>query len=290
MDERVRVDGHAMSAVPVGDRGLAYGDGIFRTLRIEAGRALAWSEHWRRLQHDCAALGLGTPAETDIHDDIRALFGDADYGVCKIMVTRGSGGRDYMPPTPPRLRRIVSAHELPAHARGVPAPLALARCSIELAIQPRLAGIKHLNRLEQVLARAECDARGQADAWMADAEGFVIATTMRNLFFIDADGEWYTPRLARAGIIGATRQRLWRKLEQAGRRVSERDIRPSDLSGCSASVACNSVGGVVAISHLDGRALDQSESAAEYARSLLNELDTRATQRSESNDKAGSGD
>ena len=145
--------------------------------------------------------------------------------------------------------------------------LALERSSIELAIQPRLAGIKHLNRLEQVLARAECDARGQADAWMADAEGFVIATTMRNLFFIDADGEWYTPRLARAGIIGATRQRLWRKLEQAGRRVSERDIRPSDLSGCSASVACNSVGGVVAISHLDGRALDQSESAAEYARS-----------------------
>lgn len=290
MDERIRVDGQASSAVPVGDRGLAYGDGVFRTVRIDSGRALGWWAHWQRLQHDCAALGLGTPVEDEILVDMQALFGDAEDGVCKIMVTRGSGGRGYMPPQPAQVRRIVSGHELPAHARGEPAPLALERSSIELAIQPRLAGIKHLNRLEQVLARGECSARGQADAWMADANGFVIATTMRNLFFSNADGDWYTPRLTRAGIIGATRQRLWCALEQAGMRVSERDIRPPDLGRCRAGIACNSVGGVVAISHFDGRELGESESAAAYARGLLNDMDTRANERRERNDKAGSSD
>ena len=275
MDECVRVDGRPVAEIPVGDRGLAYGDGIFRTIRIESGRPLAWSEQWRRLVHDCTALGLGTPLEAEISADIEALFDNATHGVCKIMITRGSGGRGYMPPRTPTPRRIVSAHELPAHAYGTPEPIALARSSVALAIQPRLAGIKHLNRLEQVLARTECDNRGLADAWMADSQGFVIATTMRNLFFVDSRGRWLTPSLTRAGIIGATRQCLWRALDGAGEAVAESDIRPHALTDCRGAIACNSVGGVVAVSHFDGVALADSETLARYARKLLMDMESR---------------
>ncbi|MES1951002.1 aminodeoxychorismate lyase [Salinisphaera sp. S4-8] len=267
MAEHIRIDGRHAAELPADDRGLAYGDGVFRTLRIESGQPIGWDEHWRRLQHDCAALDIATPGEAEIRADIRALFATRSDGVCKVMVTRGSGGRGYMPPVPAAPRRIVVAHALPAHANAE--PLALARSSIELAVQPRLAGIKHLNRLEQVLARSECDARGVADTWMADSQGFIIATTMRNLFFVDANGCWLTPRLTRAGIIGATRQRLWRALAQAGRPVRENDIRLSALIDCRAAIACNSVGGAVAVSHFEGRALPDSHAQAQYAQQLL---------------------
>jgi len=266
MAERVLVDGVPTAHVASDDRGLAYGDGVFRTVRIAAGQPLAWSDHLERLRYDCAALALPLPRTDALEQDIATLFPDAGHGVLKIMLTRGSGGRGYTPPVDGS-RRIVSAHALAGRA---PVTLELVRSPITLAVQPRLAGVKHLNRLEQVLARAECQRRGQADAWMQDASGFVVATTMRNLFFVDGRGQWFTPAITRAGIIGATRQRLIRGLQGAGIDITQTDITPDRLDRFAGALACNSVAGIAAVTRLDERALHASETIANKARKVLN--------------------
>lgn len=266
MAECILVDGIPAAGIPGDDRGLAYGDGVFRTVRVASGRALAWTHHLERLAYDCDALDLDMPRAEDLAHDLAHLFANGKDGVLKIIVTRGSGGRGYAPPAT-KSRRIVSAHALAGYA---PRTLELERSSITLACQPRLAGVKHLNRLEQVLARAECARLAASDAWMADDHGFVIATTMRNLFFTDPSGRWFTPAITRAGIIGATRQRLISELRAADNEVTEADLAIDRLAGFSGALACNSVGGVVVVTRIDGYVFPDSENASETARTFLN--------------------
>ena len=268
MADAILVDGEWQTYLPADDRGLAYGDGVFRTLLVIAGQPVAWGVHLQRLAHDCGRLFLPAPDRKLLADDVDRLFGDGRSGVVKIMITRGSGGRGYSPPTEGS-RRIVSAFPLP---EGVDeqSPLVLACSPVILGQQPRLAGVKHLNRLEQVLAREECQRAGTEDAVMCDQEGRVISTTMRNLLFVCPAGEWVTPSLVRAGIIGATRQRLTGALAAVGAVVHERDINLSQIEKFCAAIACNSVGGVRAVNQIGACLFPDSESTCEYARNLLN--------------------
>lgn len=272
MADAILVDGEWRDTLPADDRGLSYGDGVFRTLRVAAGRPLDWSVHLERLAHDCARLGLTAPTSAELAADAGRLFSRPRDAVLKIIVTRGSGGRGYAPPRAGN-RRIVSVHGLPIHAQNPPGALSLERSPIQLAQQPLLAGIKHLNRLEQVLARAECERLGQADAIMCTDDDRVIGTTMRNLFFRDANGRWYTPSLEHAGIAGATRQRLMAALANAGNPVALTHIAYDALDHMSAALACNSVGGVAAVSRIGHHAPAQSGPAAAYCRKLLEARD-----------------
>lgn len=267
MAERVLVDGRWADSVPATDRGLAYGDGVFRTIRVAAGVALNWPAHMERLRFDCNALALPMPEVHVLAAEAARLFERGQDGVLKIIVTRGSGGRGYTPPEPVSGRRILSAHALPAHARHAPVPLSLERSSIVLASQPRLAGIKHLNRLEQVLAREACRRRDLADAWLMDNNGCIVSTTMRNLFFRDGDGQWITPAITRAGIIGATRESLRAALGMRGERIAVRDVRVEELPRFTAAIACNSVGGLVPVTAFEQQYLVDSPAAVEIARS-----------------------
>jgi len=267
MADAILVDGEWQAHLPADDRGLAYGDGVFRTLRVEAGEPVAWGVHLQRLAHDCGRLFLPVPDKKQLADDVDRLFSGGRSGVVKIMITRGSGGRGYTPPLEGS-RRIVSAHPLPEDSDRQ-SPLILTCSPVILGQQARLAGVKHLNRLEQVLAREECRRAGTEDAVMCDHEDRVICTTMRNLLFVSAEGEWLTPALTRAGIIGATRQRLTSALSAAGVAVHETDIARSQLQTFRGAVACNSVGGVRSVSQIDGCIFAESESACEYARKLL---------------------
>lgn len=268
MAETCLVDGVAVAQIPADDRGLAYGDGVFRTLRVRGGVPEAWPDHMIRLAHDCAALDLECPGQDTLAAEARTLFPAGGDGVLKILVTRGSGGRGYTPPDSGS-RRIVSAHALPAHASDVPPALTLERAAITLGTQPVLAGVKHLNRLEQVLARAECARLGHADAFMCGDDERIVATTMRNLLFRDERGDWQTPLLDRAGVMGVTRTRVMRALAAAGTPVVERDIPLVDVTRMSAVVACNSVGGIAAVASLHGWRMPDSASAAADCRRLL---------------------
>lgn len=262
MGDAMRIDGRDAGTLPADDRGLAYGDGIFRTIRVESGTALAWKFHYARLVHDCAALGLEAPARELLEADIQALAGDEASGVLKIVITRGSGGRGYSPPRHAVPRRIVSLHGgLPP----APEALALPRCPIVLATPAALAGVKHLNRLEQVLARQYCERRNVADAAMCDSSGRVICTTMRNLIFVDGAGDWWTPHLKHAGVIGATRERL-RAVAPA---LAECEIDRAHLDHFEGAIACNSVSGAIAVTRIGDHSFDDSRSLAERANALL---------------------
>lgn len=201
----ILVDGIESATIPADDRGLAYGDGVFRTLALRNGRPQWWPHHFARLAADCRALMLQPPAEQDCREDIRKLaLGLPDCAV-RITVTRGSGGRGYEMPQPAAARRIVSASMLPAPPERFYLEGAHIRyCTQTLAHQAALAGIKHLNRLENVLARAEWTDPDIAEGLLCDAAGNVIEGTRCNLFIVEG-GDLVTPGLEQCGVAGVTR-------------------------------------------------------------------------------------
>ena len=205
MSLRALVDGIELDVVSLRDRGLAYGDGVFETMRAADGRLPWWGAHHARLVRGCERLGITVPDAALLESEcLRVCAGHAS-AVVKLVVTRGASGRGYAtsPTTAPT--RIVSLHPAPIlepldYEHGV----ALHACRTALAIQPRLAGIKHLNRLEQVLARAEWDSADIGEGLMQDMDGRIVAATAANLFFA-SQGRWFTPELGRCGIEGICR-------------------------------------------------------------------------------------
>jgi len=202
----ILINGQPMQAIPVQDRGLQYGDGLFETIEIAKGRPLFWPLHWRRLQRGCIALSLPPPDERQLYAESLALSRNQTRAVLKIIYTRGSGGRGYRAPQACRPTRILNLHPFPDYPPAYwQTGVALHVCTTHLSHQPRLAGLKHLNRLEQVLARAEWEDDTIPEGVMCDEHGHVIEGTMSNLFFVRA-GEILTPELDRCGVAGIMRE------------------------------------------------------------------------------------
>ena len=132
------VNGHPAETVDALDRGLAYGDGVFRTLRTQAGQPLWWRDHYAKLTADSTALGLACPSEAELRAEVcRAAEAE---GVAKIILTRGVGARGYAAAADPSCTRIVMASPLPPHARpDAPVDIRARWCTLRLARQPRLA-------------------------------------------------------------------------------------------------------------------------------------------------------
>jgi 4-amino-4-deoxychorismate lyase len=186
------------------DRALHYGDGLFETMRCVNGVAPLWRLHWQRLLAGCRALQLPPPDELQLLRRLRRVSAHLEHSVVKLIWTAGTGPRGYARPTPLRARALWYAQPWkPAVAAG----LRLRWCSTRLALQPLLAGIKHLNRLEQVLARSEwCDCDTD-EGLMLDLQGRVIAATAANVF-IRRQGQWLTPGVDESGVAGVARQWL----------------------------------------------------------------------------------
>lgn len=264
-DRTILIDGMPGDRVSAADRGLNYGDGVFRTVRVSAHEPVAWATQMATLAHDCRRLRLPVPHADTLYGEARRLFAGRSDGVLKIVITRGSGGRGYAPPQASDPVRIVSAHPTPP----ADAVLDLAESSIRLARQPALAGVKHLNRLEQVLARRECAENGWRDALMLDCAGYVIGTTMRNVVLVSR-GQWLTPALCHAGVAGATRRRIMAALAGAGRPVTQAGLTLSDCYAAQAMMACNSVSGVTPVRRLGTHEFRDSLETAAYCRDALN--------------------
>jgi 4-amino-4-deoxychorismate lyase len=204
----ILVDGLISESLSALDRGLAYGDGVFRTMRAESGKALLWRHHYRKLERDCARLNIACPAAPALISDIERLLHHEPSCVVKIIVTRGQGGRGFAPPEHVDPTRVVASFPLPLVPPGHDEHGVRVRwCSIRLAEQPALAGVKHLNRLENVLARGEWTDAAIAEGIMCDAHGQVIEGTMSNVFLLERD-RLITPALERCGVEGVQRERL----------------------------------------------------------------------------------
>lgn len=195
------LNGEPAHAVPLADRGLQYGDGVFETMRVRDGRPLQLDRHLARLHAGLQRLHIPFDGLDTLRGELTAACAGRSGAVLKAIVTRGAGGRGYQPPTTPSATRIIGLFDLPER----PDTCDLRVCDVRLAAQPALAGIKHLNRLEQVLARAEWqDTARWQEGLMLDAHDRVIAATQANLFAIET-GTLLTPALTQCGIAGIIR-------------------------------------------------------------------------------------
>jgi 4-amino-4-deoxychorismate lyase len=204
----VLVNGILTDTISAADRGLHYGDGVFRTLRLANGKLLHWPRHYRKLQQDCAALLLSCPDSRSLQAELEQLIFGQSEGVVKIIITRGQGARGYSLPADPVSSRILSLSSLPdypTHFRTQGVRLRV--CELRLSHQPRLAGIKHLNRLENVLAAAEWNDADIAEGVLLDISGNVVECTRSNMFILNND-ELITPDLSRCGVAGMQRERV----------------------------------------------------------------------------------
>lgn len=225
----VLIDGHPTCCVDTGDRGFQYGDGTFTTIAVREGVPLFWPLHLARLERDCRQLLIPFPGGEYLEPDVRTLCAAQPEGVLKIQITRGIGGRGYRLPEPQRATRVLSIHpppDYPSELREIGVEVRL--CENRLGINPRLAGIKHMNRLEQVLARAEWTDDAIREGIMLDAEGYVVEGTMSNVFLIK-NGTVYTPKIDRCGVAGVMRSITIETARQHGLAVAESRIALEEL-------------------------------------------------------------
>jgi 4-amino-4-deoxychorismate lyase len=246
----ILVNGRPADTVDARDRGFAYGDGVFRTLRTQAGQPLWWRDQYAKMVADCAALGLACPDEAVLHAEVCEVA-EPGRGVVKLILTRGVGARGYALPVAQAGTRVVLGGPLPAHAESdKEAGVAVRWCTLRLARQPRLAGIKHLNRLENVLARSEWDDPAIFEGLLCDDSGAVVGGVMSNLFWV-RDGELYTPDLSQCGVAGVARSRLLRAAGCHGLRVHIDRPTPEVILAADEVMICNSVIGVRRVARLD---------------------------------------
>ena len=202
------VNGNFNQAISPFDRGFAYGDGVFRTMRIKKGIPDSWPQHYQKLVADCAVIGIVCPSADLLMSDLQQLFTPDETAVAKIIITRGEGERGYAPPaitTPMRIvvKSAVRQYAESNYTKGVRLHL----CETRLAAQPKLAGIKHLNRLENVIARMEWRDETIFDGLLLDNQDNVIECTMSNIF-ARFDNHLITPDLSQCGVSGITRQHI----------------------------------------------------------------------------------
>ncbi|MGY0220050.1 aminodeoxychorismate lyase [Endozoicomonadaceae bacterium StTr2] len=257
------VNGIDAGHVDLADRGLAYGDGLFETIRLHHGEPVWLPQHLVRLSRGADRLQIPVDMSQLMTEIEQFLQPVSCHGVLKLMVTRGSGGRGYAPPLSGDAApvRVLGLYPLPVYP-GEPATngIALFPCQTRLAHQPLLAGLKHLNRLEQVLARAElkgdeANAAAGQHPWLEgvcrDYDDHIICGTMSNIF-VRADNSWFTPRLDRCGIEGICRRFVMDTVERQGEQVAVQNCNDQLLLQASEVFVCNSVFGIWPVTEFVG--------------------------------------
>ena len=215
MKPQALVNGETADRVSILDRGLQFGDGLFETIAVQNENPLLWERHARRLIAGARRLGIGLAAPVSWQSEVFQLCRGIGQGVLKITVTRGTSERGYSINPNATPTRILSISPWPAYpAANAHDGVAVRVCRTRLGRNPELAGIKHLNRLEQVLARMELN-DGFAEGVMCNDANYAIEGTMSNLFLVQA-GTVRTPDLSDCGVAGVMRETVLDQLRQLG--------------------------------------------------------------------------
>lgn len=252
------INGAPGDQVSIHDRGLLYGDGVFRTMRMHGGQVLHWPRHYRKLQQDCAALAIACPESALLSDELQRLSKQRPDGVAKIIVTRGlQTARGYAPAAnlaPTRILSISPDPNFPASFSSHGIKLRL--CDLRLSHHPRLAGIKHLNRLENVLAAAEWNDPDIAEGLLLDISGNVIEGTRSNLYMVRG-GTLLTPDMSLCGVTGVQRERVMDWAARHGVPCQVRQFALADLLDADEIFLVNSVIGLWPVRELQNRSWSQ---------------------------------
>ncbi len=236
------------------DRGLAYGDGLFTTAKISKGQVILLDKHIERLTQGCKHLGIQLPSEQLITDQISAVVKPFLLATLKVIITTGSGGRGYSRAglSVNDTNIIVMVFNFPSqYISQSKQGISLGDSNQQIGSSSMLSGIKHLNRLEQVLLRAELDKRNEDDLLVTNHQGEVIEATSSNVFYW-LDGQLCTPEITTSGVNGIIRQCILAnhpKIEV---------FRPhlKDLEHVEAMFICNSLMGIMPVRTYNGRKLN----------------------------------
>jgi 4-amino-4-deoxychorismate lyase len=251
------------------ERGLHYGDGLFETLlKIDGGIPL-WSSHYGRLRKGCDKLQLPLPDEKWLLQRIDAETQGQDSVVIKVIVTRGRGGRGLKLPGHNQVSVFILKYPYTA-INDEELKLNVAICQTRLPLNPNLAGLKHLNRLDYVLATIELEQMANKDeALLCDTEGYIVEGIVSNLFFC-IQGEVYTPSLEFSGVEGVMRQEILNYLASQTIPVQIGRFYPELLLKASECFLCNSVHGVRPIHSID----DSFFTRGEFTQMLIQKFNT----------------
>jgi len=250
------INGKPMDQIPAADRGLQYGDGLFETIVMVQGEPLLWERHMARLETGERRLGLPPENKARLHQEVLNVAGDHSPAVVKVILTRGAGGRGYRPPVYPQVTRIVSLHPWPRYpAQWFANGIRLRVCSTRLGRNTRLAGIKHLNRLEQVLARQEWDDPNTPEGLMLDEENHVIEGTQSNLFLLKGR-RLTTPDLSACGVAGVVRELVLEVAAEFDLTVRVSKVSLGELQRTDALFITNSLLGICPVAALENRRFD----------------------------------
>lgn len=245
------VNGHETMALSAADRGLQYGDGLFETLRIQSGRPRFAPLHWQRLQQGCERLQIGGVDFAGLNAQLREAAVGVEFGMAKVIVTRGvAEQRGYAPARGSVPTQIISV------TAALDAWPTTARCefsAVMLGENPLLAGMKHLNRLENVLARAAMPAQCE-EVLLSNAYGNVVCGSSSNVFAVKS-GVLLTPRVDRCGVAGVMRRVVMREARAAGVEVVEETLLPRDLLGADELFLTNARVGVWPVARLQQQSL-----------------------------------
>ena len=242
------VNGEISTLVSNTNRGLNFGDGLFEVLVVQNGRPRRWQGHMDRLGIGCQRLGLTMPPQSILLREVQTVSAGLVTAVVKIIVCRGGASREYMPPKDQECVRIVSADRYPdgiakLARKGVKTRI----CGLRLAIQPALGGMKHLNRLEQVMASAELREHGVKEGILLDRQEHVTCAVGANIFLV-AEDRLLTPRLDLCGVRGVVRGQI---LASFGARCEQRRVTLDMLQEADEVFICNTVKGIVPVTAID---------------------------------------
>ncbi|MCW8900430.1 MAG: aminodeoxychorismate lyase [Gammaproteobacteria bacterium] len=244
----VLINGEFKETINVFDRGLHYGDGLFETMAVRNGKINLWNAHWQRLSLGCKKLSINLPNKEIIENEIALLDKNnrdrQGHYIVKLIVTRGIGERGYRYPNKQNITRILTTHSWPNYpdeflSKGV----ALRYCETTLSKNSQLAGIKHLNRLEQVLARNEWDTDEFQEGLMLTDDGHVVDGTMSNIFAVK-DNMIFTPDLSLCGVEGVMRKTVVEIAKTIGFSVYEKNFTQAELEQADELFLTNSIFGI----------------------------------------------
>ncbi len=235
---------HWLDRLPLSDRGLHYGDGLFETMAVVGGGIRLLPRHLSRLSAGAVRLAIDLPVLSELEASLREAAHELGAGVLKLILTRGSGGRGYAPPenAEPRLMLLRYPQPVPDLTKLSPG-VRVRTCDLRLARQPALAGMKHLNRLEYVLARAEWRDPEIAEGLLFDTQGELIEAVASNVFIVK-DGRVFTPCLDHCGVAGVMRAEVMACADRLGLGVEEARLRLGDVLAADEIFLTNSLHGI----------------------------------------------
>jgi 4-amino-4-deoxychorismate lyase len=251
----VWVNGRPDGGLSLLDRGLHYGDGLFETIACLGGRPRFLDLHLERLARGCARLGIENPDAAELRHEILAVAAGAPRAIVKVLLTRGpAAARGYGPTGAERPTRVTLRYRWEEEDPRVATDGVRVRtAALRLGENPALAGLKHLNRLEQVLARREWSDAGIAEALMFSSSGRLISGVMSNVFLVEGAAV-RTPLLDRCGVAGVMRRVVLREAARAGIACEEAALDAGDLARAHELFLTSAVIGLRPVRALDARA------------------------------------